>query len=325
LHPVLAGRNQKALHTLAAQYKLEYIVADLENKDAVNQMLQGHSLVLNAAGPFSRTAKPIIESCLQNKVHYLDITGEIGVFEMAKTFDKQAIERGITILPGSGFDVVAKYCLALFLKNELPDALWLQLAFTSVGGGLSHGTATTMAEGLGAGGAARVNGKIIPQPLGKKGMWVDFGDKKRFVMSIPWGDVSTAYFTTGIPNIETYTGIDPRIYKVLKVQALFNWLLRKRWVQNFIKTKIDKQPAGPTPEQRQKSKSLVWGHVKNSNGGSKTALITCPDGYTLTAHSSLLISQKILSGNFKPGYQTPASAYGADFILEVPDSKREVL
>jgi short subunit dehydrogenase-like uncharacterized protein len=41
----------------------------------------------------------------------------------------------------------------------------------------------------------------------------------------------------------------------------------------------------------------------------------------LTAHSSLLISKKILEGNFKTGYQTPAGCYGENLIMELPDSK----
>jgi short subunit dehydrogenase-like uncharacterized protein len=297
----------------------------VDDKENIDKALQGKKVLLNAAGPFTRTAKPLVESCLQNGVHYMDITGEIEVFEMVKKYHQQALDKGITLLPGSGFDVVPTDCLALFLKNELPDASHLKLAFTSVGGGLSHGTATTMVEGLGLGGAARINGQIVKQPLGKKGMWVDFGEAKRFVMSIPWGDVSTAYYTTGIPNIDVYTGIDPKVYKVLKAQKLFNWLLRKKGVQSLIKKKIDKAPARPSAQQRKASKSLIWGQVSNEKGEKRTASITCADGYTLTAHSSLLIAKKILEVHFKPGYQTPASAFGTDLILEIEGSKRETI
>ena len=220
LAPQLAGRNEGSITNLALRYNLPYSVFSLDNKEEIDNALRGKKVLINAAGPFSRTAKPLVESCLKNGVHYLDITGEIEVFEMVKTYHQQALEKGLTLLPGSGFDVVPTDCLALFLKNELPDATHLQLAFTSVGGGLSHGTATTMVEGLGRGGAARINGQIVKQPLGKKGMWIDFGESKRFVMSIPWGDVSTAFYTTGIPNIDVYTGIDPKVYKLLKSQKI---------------------------------------------------------------------------------------------------------
>lgn len=207
----------------------------------------------------------------------------------------------------------------------MPTATHLKLAFASLGGGLSHGTATTMAGKIGEGGAARENGRIVRKPLGQKGMWLDFSGgsgKKIFVMSIPWGDISTAHFTTGIPNIETYTGMTPKVYRVLKLQWAFNWLLRTGFVRSIIRKKINAKPSGPSDEQRQNSKSFVWGEVTDGNGNRMNAAIQCLDGYTLTAHSSLLIVKKILEGNFKPGFQTPAAAYGEDLVMEVPGTKK---
>lgn len=199
----------------------------------------------------------------------------------------------------------------------MPDATQLKLAFASIGGAVSHGTAMTIVNKLGEDGAAREDGKIIKKPLGEKGMWVDFGTTKLFVMSIPWGDVSTAHFTTGIPNIETYTAVKPVAYKLLKLQKLFNWLLRMEWVKNIIRKKIEERPAGPNDEMRSKAKSLIWGEAANAKGESITAHITCADGYTLTAHSSLIIAKKVLQGNFKPGYQTPAACYGEELVMEI--------
>jgi short subunit dehydrogenase-like uncharacterized protein len=156
-------------------------------------------------------------------------------------------------------------------------------------------------------------------------MWIDFGVKKLFVMSIPWGDVSTAHFTTGIPDIETYTNISPKVYRLLKLQSLFNWLLRTSFMRSYIKRKIDQRPAGPNDAMRDKAISLVWGQAVNAAGKTATARLKCPDGYTLTAHSTLLITQKVLQGNFLAGYQTPAAIYGEDLVLEIPGSQREII
>lgn len=207
----------------------------------------------------------------------------------------------------------------------MPDAQSLKLAFASIGGKLSHGTATTMAEGMGEGSAVRLNGKITRVPLGHKGMWVDFGLKKLFVMTIPWGDISTAYTTTGIPNIETYTGASPKTFQLLKWQKGFNWILKLSLVRNYYKKKIKKMPAGPSDDMRTKAKSLVWGQVESANGQLITAIQEGPEGYTLTAISSLLIARKILSGNFKPGYQTPAACFGEDLVMEIPGVKRRLV
>ena len=325
LSPILSGRNEAKIRPLAQALQLPYSIIDLNDTEKLHRKLSEVKLVLHTAGPFRHTAKQMIEACIATNTHYLDITGEIEVFEMAKSYHEAALLNNITIMPGVGFDVVPTDCMALFLKNKLPDAQYLKLAFASIGGSYSHGTAITMAEGLGEGGAVRENGKIIGKPLGHKGRWVDFGLKKLFVMTIPWGDVSTAYYTTGIPNIETYTGASPKTFKLLAYQHLYNWLLKTAFVRNYVKRKINAKPAGPSDETRSKSKSLVWGEVENMSGEIVQARFTGPEGYTLTAHSSLIITQRILNDHFKTGYQTPASAYGEDLVLEIPDTNRELI
>ncbi|MGB8190652.1 MAG: saccharopine dehydrogenase NADP-binding domain-containing protein [Chitinophagaceae bacterium] len=322
LTPVLAGRRKEVIEPIAEKLQLPYKIINLNDAAALEDALTDCKLVIHAAGPFQYTAKEMVEACLKTGTHYIDINGDIAVFEMLKKYDAAAKSRGIMIMPGAGFDVVPTDCLALFLKNKLQDAVDLKLAFATIGGSVSHGTASTMVSKLGEGSAVRRSGKIAKTSLGKNGMWIDFGKKRLFVMSIPWGDISTAHFTTGIPNIETYVGIKPSVYRLLKLQPVFNWLLRTSLVKTYIKRKIDKRAAGPSDEERSKAMSLIWGQVTNNKGQQVTARMSCPDGYTLTMHSSLLISQKILAGNFKPGYQTPATAYGEDLILEVPGVER---
>ena len=325
LQPILAGRRKEVIEPLANKLRLPYRIFDMNDTVALQAALKEVSAVIHAAGPFQFTAKQMIEACLQTGTHYLDINGDIAVFEMIKRYDAAAKKAGIMLLPGAGFDVVPTDCLALLLKKLLPDAVSLQLAFATLGGGLSHGTATTMANKIGEGGAIRKDGKIIRSPLGKKGRWVDFGVKKIFVMSIPWGDISTAHFTTGIPDIESYTGISRKVYYLLKGQSLFNWILRSNFIRNHFKKKINKRPAGPSDEQRSKAISLVWGQATNATGKTATARLSGPEGYTLTTHSALIIVEKILKGNFSPGYQTPASAYGENLVLEIPGVHREVV
>lgn len=331
LQPILAGRRKEVIEPLAIKLNLPYRIFDINDTAALQKALKEVRVVIHAAGPFQFTAKQMIEACLQTNTHYLDINGDIAVFEMIKRYDDAAKKANIMLLPGAGFDVVPTDCLALQLKNLLPDAVKLQLAFATLGGGISHGTATTMANKIGESGAVRKKGKIIRQPLGQEGMWVDFftgsraSVKKIFVMSIPWGDISTAFFTTGIPDITTYTGIAKKTYNLLKGQALFNWLLQSSFIRNYIKKKINQRAAGPSDERRSKATSLVWGKVINTAGQTITARLCGPEGYTLTTHSALIIVQKVLMGNFLPGYQTPASAYGENLVMEIPGVQREIV
>jgi len=322
LHPILAGRRKEAIEPLAEKYGLPYRVFDVDDKPSLLAALREVPVVLNAAGPFQYTAKQLVDGCLETGTHYLDINGDISIFEKIKSYDAAAKKKQVMLLPGVGFDVVPTDCLALYLKKQLPDAFSLKLAFATLGGVISHGTATTMAERLGEGGAMRKGGKIIAVPLGRKGMQVDFGKKQLFVMSIPWGDISTAHFTTGIPDIETFTGISRKVHRLLKFQFLYNWLLRRSFIRRYIKNKIEQRPAGPSDAQREKAVGLVWGEVTNAAGETATARLTGPEGYTVTIHGSLLILQKVLDGNWKPGYQTPALAYGEDLVLEIPGMRR---
>lgn len=318
LQPILAGRRKEVIEPLANKLGLPYLVFDLNDTDALLDALRKVKVVIHAAGPFSRTAKAMVEGCLQTGTHYLDINGDISVFEFIKSYNDRASKAGVMLLPGAGFDVVPTDCIALQLKKAVPDADSLELAFATLGGGISHGTALTMSEKIGEGGALRKDGRIVRAPLGAKGMTLDFKGKSIFVMSIPWGDVSTAYHTTGIPNIITYTGMSKKVFTVLKFQSLFNWLLRTKFIRSYLKSKIDSRAAGPTDQQREKATAFVWGRVSNANGATASVSLQGPEGYTLTMHSSLIITRKVLEGNFKPGFQTPGSAYGEDLILEVP-------
>jgi short subunit dehydrogenase-like uncharacterized protein len=327
LNPVLAGRNKPAIQLLSSELHLPYRIIDLDDEMTLQKNLADVALVLHAAGPFQLTARPMMEACIATGTHYLDITGEIPVFEMAKTYGAAARAAGVMLMPGVGFDVVPTDCMAVLLHHSLPGAIKLQLAFATQGGSLSHGTAATMVMGLGEGGAIRQNGEITQKPLGHKGKWVDFSlqpgmQHKQFVMCIPWGDISTAYFSTGIPEIETYTAVAPSLYRALKLQGMFNWLLRSSIARNYILKRINQKPAGPAEEKRANSSAFIWGEVENAEGRRARATMRVMDGYTLTAYSSLLIVKKVLSGNFKTGFQTPAATYGEGLVMELPGTKR---
>ena len=321
VQPILAGRKEAAIRSLAERLQLPYRIFSLDDAAVLQQQLQDVQLVIHAAGPFSHTAKQMIEACIATHTHYIDINGDISVFEFIKTYDAAAKQANIMLLPGAGFDVIPTDCTALELKQQLPDATHLQLAFISNGGGLSHGTATTMAQRIGEKAVIRENGTFVRKPLGFKGMWLTVANKQRFVMSLQWGDISTAHHTTGIPNIEVFTGMQPKTYRLLKFQFLFNWLLRTKFIRNIIQQKINERPAGPTDEQRANGSTIVWGKVWNAKGEEKTSVLQCADGYSVTAWGNLLITQKILQGNWKAGYQTPASAYGKELVFEIPGSK----
>ena len=217
---ILSGRSMNAVKELGQQLDKEYRVFALDEAEIIEEALADIDLVLNAAGPFFRTAQPLVEGCLSTKTHYVDITGEVDVFEKIQSYHESAGEKGIVLLPGAGFDVVPTDFLSAKLAEELPGAVSLTLAIASFGTNISHGTLSTAVSQLGKKGSVRKDHELVPEAVGKEGRYFEFGDKKRFAMSIPWGDISTAYWSTGIPNIRVFMATPPSTYKKLKWQWL---------------------------------------------------------------------------------------------------------
>ncbi len=320
LWPILAGRNEAKISELAAKYGFEYRVFSLDDTAKLDAALQEVDMVLHCAGPFSVTSLPMVKACIRNQKHYTDITGEISVFETCASFDKKAQEAGVMVMPGVGFDVVPSDSLAVHLKDRLPTATHLSLAFYGMGR-MSHGTQATMTMNVGKGGAIRKDGKITSVPAAWKTRDINFGEVTKTGVTIPWGDVSTAFYSTGIPNIEVFTIIPPSVVKTMKMTRYLGWLMAAGPFQKYLQNKI---PAGgPSDTEREKGKTLLWGEASDASGNKVESRLQGPEGYTVTAIAALNIAEKILAGNFTPGYQTPAKAYGADLILEIEGTSRQ--
>ncbi len=326
LSPTLSGRNESKLRAMAAEFGLTYEAMDLNDTAGLRELVGRFPLVLHAAGPFQHTADAMHEACISAGVHYLDITGEIPAFAMAAKRSAAAEAAGVMLMPGVGFDVVPTDCMAAYLKKQLPEAIELTLAFAWQGGMLSHGTAKTMLEGLGHPGAVREHGKIRAVPAAYKTASFPFTDKKTLqAVTIPWGDVFTAYFTTGIPNIETYFAVPPGQIKQMKYSNYLAPILKLGFVRNFMRKRIEARPAGPDDAGRKRAETYIYGQVKDVSGKAVTARMRTAEGYTVTAHTALTIVKRVLAGNWKAGYQTPAGLYGADLIMEIEGTTRELL
>lgn len=324
LSPILAGRNEAKLAALANELQLPFQAFSLDDAAALHSNLAEMTLVLHCAGPFSATSAPMIEACLQTKTHYLDITGEIAVFEHAHAQNERAKQAGVILCPGVGFDVIPTDCLAQTLKNALPDATHLALGFDSRSS-MSAGTAKTSVEGLKMGGRIRRDGKIVRVPLAYQTRRINFGKREKLAVSIPWGDVSTAFYSTGIPNIEVYVPISPKAVRGMKLLRIFQPFLGLTPVQNFLKKRIDKKVAGPSAAEREKAVTYVWGEVRNAGGERKTGRIQTANGYQVTIFGSLEIAKKLLNGVTQRGSLTPSQLMGSDFVSELPGSGEMVI
>ncbi len=312
------------MRVLATELGLEHRSFSLDDPSAADEALKGMAAVLHCAGPFVRTFQTMAEACLRARTHYLDVTGEIDVFESLAARDKDARAAGVMLLPGTGFDVVPTDCVAAHLKRRLPSATHLVLAFHSVGG-LSRGTATTMVENVHRGGLVRRNGVLTPVPAAWKTRTVDFGRGPRTVVSIPWGDVSTAYHSTGIPNVEVYTTATGPLLLAMKASRLLRPVLGCSAVQSYLKKRVRSGAPGPNAEQRARGRTTVWGEVTDPAGRRASARLYGPEGYTFTMRTALAAVERVLAGAAPAGFQTPSKAYGPDFVLGVDGVTREDL
>lgn len=322
LRPVLAGRNPRALEQMAGPLGLKHRTADLNAPEALDRLLADIAVVVHCAGPFRHTARQMAAACLRSGSHYLDITGEYEVFAQLAGLDQDARERGVMLLPGAGFDVVPSDCLAAHLKRRLPEADRLELAFTGLGAGISRGTAKTMLEGLGTGGAIRRDNQIVPVPAAYWTRTIDFGETQTLAATIPWGDIVTAYHSTGIPNVAVYMGVTPQMLRFMKRSNTWGWFLRLTPVRAWLRHRVNRRPPGPSPQRRQASRTLLWGRVTSPAWASAESRLQTPDGYTLTALTSVAAVRRVFGGTVKPGFQTPSLAFGPDFILEIPGCSR---
>ncbi len=321
LRPVLAGRNAEAVGKVARELGLEQRIFSLDDAAGTRAGLEGVKAVLHCAGPFAHTAKPMVDACLEHRVHYLDITGEISVFESLAARDTEAMAAGILLLPGAGFDVVPSDCLAAHLHRRLTTAKRLALAFQS-NGRFSRGTATTVVGNLHRGGAVRRGGVLTSVPAAWRTRDIDFGQGPTRAVTIPWGDVSTAYRSTGIGDIEVYTAVSRRQLRLMRLSRHLGWMLRSTWVQNFLKRRIQAGPPGPSDEERTRGWTYLWGEVEDGQGRRLVSRLRGPEGYTFTMQTALAALTRVLNGDAPAGYQTPSLAYGPDFVLEIPGVER---
>lgn len=319
LGPVLAGRRAERIVPLAHELGLEHRVFDLTAPERAITALKGVGLVLHCAGPFAATSAPMIDACLRSNTHYLDISGEISVFEHAHGMAAEARQANVVLCPGVGFDVVPTDCVAVALKEALPDATHLALAFDSRSG-LSPGTAKTAIEGLKAGGAVRQNHVIVAVPQAFRQRRIDCGDGEKHAMTIPWGDVSTAYHSTGIPNIEVYLPLPRVAVLAAKGGNRMSWLWRRPRVISGLQHVVERFVKGPDAARRGQLQTFVWGEVRNSAGETRTARVRTANVYDVTIDAPLAIVHRLLADPPAGGAYTPATLMGHELVSRLPGS-----
>jgi short subunit dehydrogenase-like uncharacterized protein len=309
---VLAGRDSERLVALSRELHLPWRAFPLSDPDAVRRGLEGSAAVLHCAGPFVHTWRPVVEACLELRVHYLDLTGEIPVFNGIAALGPHAERAGVMLLPGVGFDVVPSDCLAAHLARRLPGARSLTLAFTGLSQ-LSAGTARTFLAHLEL--AGTTSGPAVRS--------FDFGRGPVPCIALPWGDLATAPRSTGIAEVATYMAVPAWQRAFLQLAPRLAPLLRPPRVAEPLAHLLARGAPGPDAVARARGRTAHYGEAVDASGNKVAARQRGPEGYTLTALAAVEIARHVLAGEIRPGWQTPASAYGPDLVLGIPGVERE--
>lgn len=315
IKPIIAGRVAEKLAPIANELNLEYRVFNV--KDA-SGYLQDVTVLLNCAGPFSATAEVLVKACLTQKVHYLDITGEIDVFRKCYALDNEAKRQHIIIMPGVGTDIVPTDCLAAMLKEKLPAATRIDLAF-SFGTSPSIGTVKTSIESMGKGGLIRENGRLKTVPNAYRMKKIPFQNQPQWAVTIPWGDVFTSGISTGVPDGMVYMAMSkPSIY-ILRLSNPFKGIINTRFGQDLTKNLASKFiKKGPDGQARETQRGQFWGEAEAPGGDKVEMTMSTPNVYSLTVEAGIRIAKYCLGNHGKSGYYTPSMLLGSHFIDSIP-------
>ncbi len=322
LDVVLAGRSPDHLQSLAQILGLPWKAISLDDPKGLDDALVDVAAVLHLAGPFQATAKPMLEACLRKTIHYLDVTGELGVFQALHCYDNEARARGIMIMPGVGFVLLASDCLAAHVASKLPDARYLRLGFSRPKI-YSRGTLRTMFSLVRERVSIRRDGHMTSVPVGRLERNFDYGEGPQVSTAVNWGDVYTAYYTTGIPNIEVYAEVPFLERSLYQLGAWFAEPMRTTSLQRALDLQASLWPEGPSSSARASATRVIVAEVEDRWRRQVSSRLCTPDGYNFTAVSALEVAQRVLEEEYLPGYQTPANVYGPDFVLSIEGVHRE--
>ncbi len=320
LKPIISGRSKEKIVPIAEKLDFDYLIFDLNDERKLIDIFKDQSLILNAAGPFKYTSKSIVDACLKSKTHYLDITGEVPVFEENFKLHKQAIKANIAIISGVGFDVVPTDCMASYISHKIDNPVQLDIGVAGVNS-LSRGTLKTMIEYFSTGNLIRRNGNLMAKKKGEYLNKIRFFDKQRKVTAVTWGDLATAFRTTSIPNITTYMPPPSGLLKLMNSPEINPDGNLQTIDKEKVFSLIEKKVYGPEEQVRLEGKSQIWVSVSNDSGNKAEAWLETIESYRLTAISGIKAVKKVLELDLK-GTLTPSQAFGQDFILEFPDTKR---
>jgi short subunit dehydrogenase-like uncharacterized protein len=297
---VLAGRTASKVNNLASTLHVESRTFNVGDAPAIASALTGIRVLLNCAGPFSRTVGPLVEACIKHGVHYLDSSAEIGSYRHIQERHEDAVRANVMLLPGSGASVAMLGCLVGRALEDVDSPRSVDVAL-HVAGPMSRGSAISAAENITTECLQRLNGELVPQDVASTRSF-DFangdGNVACFPISLP--DLITLWEANSIPNIRTFAHVSDGA---------------------FPSGELENLPDGPTDEERKANPYRAAAIITAADGTVEHAVLHTVNGYTFTSVASVEAAKRVLGGQVLAGFQTPISVFGSNFVETIPGSK----
>lgn len=318
--PVVAGRDSHRLGEMARRMGLTPVVADLADPRRLRVIVGAQPLVLNAAGPFSETSRPLIEACLETRTHYVDVSGELEHMRSVAALDGRAREAGIALLTGAGFGVTFGDCLARHVADRLPDATHLRLSVAAANARTTPTVRRTILEVIARGGFAVELGQWKAKPLAHT-VWTvrDHGLERPFVAA-PMGELAALYGWARAPDIVVGRPMPPAQARRLRtLSPLIRTVLGIGPIRSLL-GRGGRLPAS-APEPEGGWRSMIWAEAWNERGDRVASSLETGEGYLATA-AAAVANVEALAASTIQGAFTPASAFGADHVLRIENVRR---
>ena len=297
LDVIVAGRAEDRIAEVAAELDLPFRAFPVDDAGAIATALDGVDVLLNAAGPFVRTAGPLMRAAIKAGAHYLDFAAELDSYRLAEALDDEAREGGVMLLPGSGGSVAMLGSLASHAAARVANPQRIRIAL-HVTGSMSRGSAISATETMTAETLARVDGALVAwDPSRTRPFDFGLGEVESFPLTLP--DLITIWRTTGVPDIETYVHASG---------------------DAFPQGDLDALPTGPSVRQREASRYQAAVEVTGADGAVVRSVLDTVNGYSFTALAAAEGARRVLGGEFAPGFQTPAGLFGAGFAETIADT-----
>ena len=224
---------------------------------------------------------------------------------------------------GVGFDVVPTDCLANYVVSQVPHSQHLEIVVQALGmTSVTAGTMKSFLEMMPYGSRSRRQGRLVSQALGAGGRYVRLSSGEQYAIPISWGDLATAYYSTGVPNITTYMVVGRPVGMALRgLSPVLRGLSASPQFRRMAGGMIDRLFTGPSAQARLNDTAYVMASADDGAGTRKTAYLETAEGYQFTALAAIHAVEKTLE--YRPvGALTPAMAYGQDFVLEIDGTRR---